>query len=189
MTKTRTTYGVYNLIEWHALLRMGKASVKVLFTGGSITTQGVTPATFTTDNPVIQFAIEKSPEFINGRIKVVRRTKLNEDIEIECNAPRIASDVPDSASAPTPIPVPASESPASSVEEGENISGKSNDRDAEYNECTAPATTQVEFSCNDDAKDYLESKFGVTRSKLLNRDVIRETGEAYGVEIIFADNG
>ena len=97
--KTKTTYGVYNLIEWHARLRMGKATVKVAFTGGSITTQGVTPATFTTENPVIQFAIENSPEFHNGKIKVVRRVKLNGVVEIECNVPKVALPIP----APAPI--------------------------------------------------------------------------------------
>ena len=85
VNKSKTTYGVYNLIEWHALLHLGKGRVKVTFTGGSITTQGVTPATFTTEDPVVQFAIERSPEFKSGKIKVVRRVKLEGLIPIERN--------------------------------------------------------------------------------------------------------
>ena len=162
MKKTKTTYGVYNLIEWHALLRLGKAAVKVHFSGGSITTQGVTPATFTTEDPVIQFAIERSPEFRNGKIKVVRRATLNETVEIECNVPKAIN------SEPSPNPALA-ETTAAPVVESE----------------TAPALTQVEFSCNDDAKDYLEQNFGYVRSKLKNRDEIINAGKTHGIEIFF----
>ena len=170
--KTKTTYGVYNLIEWHARLRMGKATVKVAFTGGSITTQGVTPATFTTENPVIQFAIENSPEFHNGKIRVVRRVKLNGVVEIECNVPKVA------LPSPTPAPITI-ESVADPVKEDENSTEAQADNEA------APANTQVEFSCNDDAKDYLEQTFGFVRSKLHNREDIVAAGKTRGVDIIF----
>lgn len=178
--KTKTTYGVYNLIEWHARLRMGKATVKVAFTGGSITTQGVTPATFTTENPVIQFAIENSPEFHNGKIKVVRRVKLNGVVEIECNVPKVTLPIP----APAPISTESVDAP---VKEDENApdTQADNEVEAEDNAETVPATTQVEFSCNDDAKDYLEQTFGFVRSKLRNREDIVAAGKARGVDIIF----
>ncbi|WP_289757107.1 hypothetical protein [Muribaculum intestinale] len=182
MKKAKKTYGVYNLIEWHARLRMGKATVKVAFTGGSITTQGVTPATFTTENPVIQFAIENSPEFHNGKIRVVRSVKLNGVVEIECNVPKVAHDVP------SPIPAPITiESVAAPVENGDNDSDMQTDNEAKAEDSvkTTSATTQVEFSCNDDAKDYLEQTFGLVRSKLRNREDIVAAGKAHDVEIIF----
>lgn len=182
-TKTKTTYGVYNLVEWHAILHMGKATIKVPFTGGSITTQGVTPATFTTENPVIQFAIERSPEFISGKIKIVRRANLKDVIEIECNAPKITIDAPDCGS----ISIP-SESTAATVEDIEGAPSMQVDNEAEANENAEAAPvvmTQVEFSCNDDAKDYLEQAFGFVRSKLRNRDDIVAAGKAHGVDIIF----
>lgn len=178
--KTKTTYGVYNLIEWHARLRIGKATVKVAFTGGSITTQGVTPATFTTENPVIQFAIENSPEFHNGKIKVVRRVKLNGVVEIECNVPKVALPIP----APAPISTESVDAP---VKEDENATEAQADNEAETedNAEAVPVTTQVEFSCNDDAKDYLEQTFGFVRSKLRNREDIVAAGKARDVDIIF----
>ena len=46
-------------------------------------------------------------------------------------------------------------------------------------------TIQVEFSCNDDAKDYLEQTFGFVRSKLHNREDIVAAGKTHGVDIIF----
>ena len=182
MKKTKTTYGVYNLIEWHARLRMGKATVKVAFTGGSITTQGVTPATFTTEDPVIQFAIERSPEFRNGKIKVVRRATLNEVVEIECNVPKVTADVPSAAHEPIPA-----RSTVTPVENGDNDSDMQTDNEAKAEDSvkTTSATTQVEFSCNDDAKDYLEQTFGLVRSKLRNREDIVAAGKAHDVEIIF----
>jgi len=186
MKKTKTTYGVYNLIEWHALLRLGKATVKVQFTGGSITTQGVTPATFTTEDPVIQFAIERSPEFRNGKIKVVRVATLNEVVEIECNVPKAINSVPSPNPAPNPTPIPT-ETTTAPVVEGEKAPDTETDNEAETedNAETAPALTQVEFSCNDDAKDYLEQTFSCIRSKLRNREDIINAGKAHNVEIIF----
>lgn len=179
-TKTKTTYGVYNLIEWHALLRMGKATVKVHFTGGSITTQGVTPATFTTENPVIQFAIEKSPEFACGKIKIVRSVQLKESVEIESN---IADASMSSAAADGGEQTDAADehgdSPSQLQDEAECESNP------ESNPETTPAVTQVEFSCNDDAKDYLEQTFGCVRSKLHNREDIVNAGKSCNVEIIF----
>lgn len=186
MKKTKTTYGVYNLIEWHALLRLGKATVKVNFSGGSITTQGVTPATFTTEDPVIQFAIERSPEFRNGKIKVVRRAVLNEVVEIERNIPKTINSIPGPNPAPNPVPIPTK---AATVPVAEGVKSTDteadNEAEAEGNAETAPATTQVEFSCNDDAKDYLEQTFGLVRSKLRNREDMVAAGRANGVEIIF----
>ncbi|MDE6246639.1 MAG: hypothetical protein K2M41_02200 [Muribaculaceae bacterium] len=180
--KTKTTYGVYNLIEWHALLRLGKASVKVHFSGGSITTQGVTPATFTTADPVIQFAIERSPEFRNGKIKVVRRSPLNEVVEIECNFPKTIN----SDTSPNPAPIPTETQAAPVVEIGDAPDPEAdNEAAGEDNANTARPLTQVEFSCNDDAKDYLEQNFGLVRSKLRKREDICSAAKAYGVEIIF----
>lgn len=174
--KTRTTYGVYNLIEWHALLQMGKATVKVPFTGGSMTTQGVTPATFTTENPVVQFAIERSPEFKTGKIKVVRRTALEGTIEIGRNLPKAA--------------VSGEEAAKEAAGDGD-VSATGNDEEVnpmpeeDTDIGSTAARTQVEFSCNDDAKDYLEQTFGFVRSKLRNREDIVKAGMTHNVDITF----
>lgn len=196
--KTKTTYGVYNLIEWHALLRLGKATVKVHFTGGSITTQGVTPATFTTEDPVIQFAIERSPEFIAGKIKPIRRVDVNGVVEIESNVPNavpgVSTDAP--ASIPTARTAAATEETQGSPDmpTAHEVKGSDNAETAPGAPTTEPlpekqesvtTMTQVEFSCNDDAKDYLEQTFGLVRSRLRNREDIVAAGKARGVEIIF----
>ena len=181
-TKSKTTYGVYNMIEWYALMRMGKATVKVPFTGGSITPQGVTPATYTTSDPVIQFAIERSPDYLSGKIKVIRRVDLKEAIEVERNAPKsLTSDF-----APVELNVSKAD-PAGDQSAAVNHMPETNVDDSECDSGPADeiVTTQVEFSCNDDAKDYLEQNFGFIRSKLKNRDEIIAAGKSKGIEIIF----
>lgn len=143
---------------------MGKAIVRVPFTGGSITAQGVIPASYTTEDPIVQFAIERSPEFKGGKIKVIRRVKLKEVIEIERNAPK----------------------PEEVSEEVEDDEATERNESDERNEGVSEeaVTIHKEFGCNDDAKDYLE-ELGLVRSKLRTRDDIVKAGKAKGIEIVF----
>ncbi len=184
--KTRTTYGVYNLIEWYALLRMGKATVKVPFIGGSITTQGVTPATYTTEDPVIQLAIERSPEYRNGKIKVVRRVQLDGEIEIERNVSKYvpATTEQDGTCRKSGT---GSDNKAQAIKDEGTVESKSESDVCvkEQMEESSGELIQMEFSCNDDAKDYLEQTHGFVRSKLHNREDIISAARSKGVEIIF----
>ena len=59
-------------MEWQALIRCGKATVTVHFSGGSLTGYGVTPAEFTTENPMTQAIIENSDYFKKGKIILMR---------------------------------------------------------------------------------------------------------------------
>lgn len=199
-TKTKTTYGVYNLIEWYARLRMGKAIIKVAFTGGSITTQGVTPATFTTENPTVQFAIESSPEFTSGKIKVVRRVKLGGEIEYERNPPKVEAPAEPPADAEVKEDKRVTEKSTTAtvavVNEDNSVSEvavsevwpQTELAEDEAQKDEAPGLTPVEFACNDDARDYLVDKFSCGRSKLRTRADMIAAGKACGVDIIFVDN-
>ena len=198
VNKSKTTYGVYNLIEWHALLHLGKGRVKVTFTGGSITTQGVTPATFTTEDPVVQFAIERSPEFKSGKIKVVRRVKLEGLIPIERNGlgPRSealaqnhsGAEAGTSGLGPRSEALAQNHSGGMGQDGGGGFGAEDGAGSSEEGGETAAAgigMTQVEFASNDEAKDYLEQNFGLVRSKLRNKEDIYKAGKANGVEIFF----
>lgn len=211
MKKTRKTYGVYNLVEWHALLKVGKATVKVAFIGGSITTQGVTPATFTTDNPIVQIAIEHSAEFAKGKIKLIRTSNLGGDVEIERNPVKPIVEVPKMETTVTPadnevkndgrtpeaiaqelvVETPAEETPAA-VEDAPDPEPEATleaTPESPVEESSAEgevqAMTEVEFSCNEDAKDYLEQNFGVARSKMHTRKEIIAMGRLHRVAISF----
>lgn len=67
--KKRITYEIHGQIERNSYFRIGKALVRIEFTGGAINSTGVYPAQYTTDNPLFQRAIENSDAFRSGEIK------------------------------------------------------------------------------------------------------------------------
>lgn len=67
--KKRITYEISGQVERNCFFRVGKALVRVEFSGGSVNSAGITPAQYVTDNPLYQKAIENSADFRNGVIK------------------------------------------------------------------------------------------------------------------------
>lgn len=67
--KKRITYEIHGQIERNCYFRIGKALVRVEFSGGEINSTGVYPAQYTTDNALFQKAIESSNAFLSGEIK------------------------------------------------------------------------------------------------------------------------
>ena len=67
--KKRITYEIHGQIERNCFFRIGKALVRIEFTGGSVNSTGVYPAYYVTDNTLFQRAIENSEIFRNGEIK------------------------------------------------------------------------------------------------------------------------
>lgn len=74
--KYRKTYEVVGLIEWTAVIPAGKSALVVDFTGGGLSSYGVTPATFTTDNILYQSIIENSKYYKSGKIRLGHTIKL-----------------------------------------------------------------------------------------------------------------
>lgn len=171
MKKKRITYGVYGMMEYQALIKVGKATLKVQFTDGSITALGQNPASFTTTDFIVQHAIENSSEFKRGRIKIVHCIELDEEVHIEGGAKKATKAETTEETTPTPV--------AKDVEEAKTEEAAAS---TEEN-----AVTEVEFSCNADAKEYLENKFGVKSSSMRTRADIISAGATYGVKIIFTE--
>lgn len=217
MKKKRITYGVHGMMEYQSIIKIGRATLKVLFTDGSITAIGQNPAKYTTSDFLVQHAIENSSEFKRGRITVVDTIELDEEVRIERNPAKpstqqapspaeakpvaataakvedpqdiadepteetnaVDADEAESASADTPAPevdiepiedeVPSTEEDAAELSESDNEDG----------------LTEVEFSTNQEAKDYLTKTFGVKSGTMKNRADIVAIGEANGVKIIF----
>lgn len=67
--KKRITYEIHGQIERNSYFRIGKALVRVEFTGGAMNSTGVYPAQYVTDNALFQKAIENSDAFRCGEIK------------------------------------------------------------------------------------------------------------------------
>ena len=91
--KKRITYEIHGQIERNSYFRIGKALMRIEFTGGAINSTGVYPAQYTTDNPLFQRAIENSEAFRCGEIK---RGRVE---ELYCGEPAEMSAAGDGAAA------------------------------------------------------------------------------------------
>ena len=217
MKKKRITYGVHGMMEYQSIIKIGRATLKVLFTDGSMTAIGQNPAKYTTSDFLVQHAIENSSEFKRGRITVVDTIELDEEVRIERNPAK-----PSTQQAPSPAEVKPVAATAAKVEEPQDRADEPTEEtnavdadevesamldtpapevDIEPIEDEVPSTeedaaelsendnedglTEVEFSTNQEAKDYLTKTFGVKSGTMKNRADIVAIGEANGVKIIF----
>lgn len=190
MNKKLITYGVSGMMEFQAIIKIGRSAMKVLFTDGSMNAMGMNPATYTTDNFMVQHAIENSDHFKRGRIHIVRTVPLDEVVHIDRNPKR------EEAPAPAPIPAPEKCEGVENTEKAESAEAdnvESDTEEAPIEEAPAPIPmemtkeiTEMEFDNNDDARDFLETKFGYVRSKLRNRADIVAAGEAHNIAISFS---
>ena len=89
----KKTYGVSGLIDWQAQIKAGKACLVVTFTGGGLTSYGVTPAQYTTENILFQKIIENSKEFKKGKIKLLRTIPLSPTADVNSNTVTDLADV------------------------------------------------------------------------------------------------
>lgn len=205
------------MMEYQSIIKIGRATLKVLFTDGSITAIGQNPAKYTTSDFLVQHAIENSSEFKRGRITVVDTIELDEEVRIERNPAK-----PSTQQAPSPAEAKPVAATAAKVEEPQDIADEPTEKtdavdadevesamldtpapevDIEPIEDEVPSTeedaaelsendneeglTEVEFSTNQEAKDYLTKTFGVKSGTMKNRADIVAIGEANGVKIIF----
>lgn len=205
------------MMEYQSIIKIGRATLKVLFTDGSMTAIGQNPAKYTTSDFLVQHAIENSSEFKRGRITVVDTIELDEEVRIERNPAK-----PSTQQAPSPAEVKPVAATAAKVEEPQDIADEPTEEtnavdadEAESASADTPATevdiepiedevpsteedaaelsendnedglTEVEFSTNQEAKDYLTKTFGVKSGTMKNRADIVDIGEANGVKIIF----
>ena len=205
------------MMEYQSIIKIGRATLKVLFTDGSMTAIGQNPAKYTTSDFLVQHAIENSSEFKRGRITVVDTIELDEEVRIERNPAK-----PTTLHAPSPAEAKPVAATAAKVEEPQDIADEPTEKtdavdadetesasadtpapevDIEPIEDEGPSTeedaaelsendneeglTEVEFSTNQEAKDYLTKTFGVKSGTMKNRADIVAIGEANGVKIIF----
>ena len=205
------------MMEYQSIIKIGRATLKVLFTDGSMTAIGQNPAKYTTSDFLVQHAIENSSEFKRGRITVVDTIELDEEVRIERNPAK-----PTTLHAPSPAEAKTVAATAAKVEEPQGIADEPTEKtdavdadevesamldtpapevDIEPIKDEVPSTeedaaelsekdneeglTEVEFSTNQEAKDYLTKTFGVKSGTMKNRADIVAIGEANGVKIIF----
>lgn len=77
------------MIEWSILLNVAGRIMNIDFEGGLASGTGIRPATFTTRNEIVQFAIENSGHFKQGRIILVSEMDIEEPNEVIAEATEI----------------------------------------------------------------------------------------------------
>lgn len=211
------------MMEYQAIIKIGRATLKVLFTDGSMTSIGQNPAKYTTSDFLTQHAIENSSDFKRGRIQVVNTIELDEDVRIERNPAKpstqtanvaakavidnkpteassshttpVAEDVADETTeeADAGVVTPTDEADAETIEEEPETESETNvEEDTTSEETaaednTAEGKTEVEFTDNQEAKDYIFKNFGVKPGTMRNREDIKAVGATYGVKITFVN--
>lgn len=208
MKKQKITYGVIGINEWHTNIPLGKASVRVSFTGGATTLNGVIPASYTTDNPIVQMAIERSQAFLSGKIKKIRSYATDEEIQIEVNPPKPSQDATKATPADsTTTTIPTSESkesddmvpcpgfssapdlPDSSqnpdCDASEESILKTQDSQLKSDQVGAPTSEEeIEVSCLADARAVLSERYDYPESKIRTTTQIVAAGKAHNITFI-----
>lgn len=209
MNAKRKTYGVSGYMEWVALIECGKATVKVHFSGGSLTGYGVTPAEFTTQNPMTQAIIENSKEFKSGKIfllreiegtgkfkEFVRGQHANEGNHLGGQAATASAIAGTALDADGTSKTPA----AASADDEEPISDPINDEETEPADdeestddteaetvedseatVTADGKAIIDVTDIDDARDYLCENFGIARSSLRSNVSVPRAAEEHNI--------
>lgn len=174
----KITYGAPRLVDWVAQIKVGAASVRVHFTGGALTSYGVTPAEFTTSNPFIQKVIENSSYFKEGRIIVQRRAKIEEPQKPAPKAKPKAQPAPQAAPAPQPkAEEPVAEAPAPPPAPVEAEAQET----AEPEPATAGLTI-VEVTCLPDAQAYIQENFNISSYKVRSCEIAQRIAAEHGVQ-------
>ena len=160
-------------MEFQAIIKAGLSTIKIPFTDGSMNSMGTNPASYTTENAMIQQAIENCDQFKRGLIYIVNTISLDEKVHIERNDPVERNE-------------PIDESRNESGIEDEKSESSTKEEGGDDTEEQTGKLIELEFDNNDDAKDYLETHFGYVRSKLRNREDIISVGKLNGVAISFS---
>lgn len=79
-------YAIYGKVEMSVLIPVNNAKLRVNFANGVITPSGITPATFSTSDPVVQTAIENNRLYLKGMIKLEKSFKIGE-VEVDDKKP------------------------------------------------------------------------------------------------------
>lgn len=209
MNAKRKTYGVSGYMEWVALIECGKATVKVHFSGGSLTGYGVTPAEFTTQNPMTQAIIENSKEFKSGKIfllreiegtgkfkEFVRGQHANEGNHLggqAATASAIAGTALDAdGTSKTPkVEQSDADEPMGDAINDEETEPADDEESTDNTEAetvvdseatvTADGKAIIDVTDLDDARDYLCENFGIARSSLRSNVSVYRAAEEHNI--------
>lgn len=182
------------MMEFQAVIKVGKARMKIDFSDGSFNSMSRRPATHTTDNFMVQQAIENSSEFKRGLIKKVRVIDLPGEVKVLRNRrPEVKIDggfIPegqhDEPKTPEDIPVSTDQPAETGTEEEDEAETTETETGGVEGAATDTPLRQIEVNVSDDARDILETEYGIARSKLRTRAEIGAAAAQLGIEFIYA---
>lgn len=177
------TYGVEGYMDWQCEIPVGRARAIVHFSGGTMTSYGVTPAEYSTGDPVQQRIIENSSYFKSGRIKFLR--KSGKPDRVQRREPKATPTPAPPAEAPEPTRLPETSEPQ--AREVAAMSGGADidnfiEQTAEDAEGEAPEA--IEVSCLTDAQNYLRDNFGIPTSRSRSKEKAQEFGRENGIVFV-----
>ena len=186
MTMEKITYGAPRLVDWVAQIKAGAATIRVHFTGGALTTYGVTPAEFTTSNPFIQKVIEGSSYFKEGRIMILRRTEIEETVKPTPKPKPETQPAPQPAPAPQPkakepVAETTAHAPAPVEAEAQEAAETEPAAEAQAEEAEADGITRVPVTCLPDAQAYLQENFNISSYKVRSCEIAQKIAAEHGV--------
>ena len=197
MKKCKKTYAVSGLMEYVAIIRAGRSVIRVPFSGGSMNAIGVTPAKFTTDDFMIQHAIEHSSDFQRGKITLYKKVELNGEVRVLSARGKNAAKH-ETGTAVAPAPTDVAEAPTEDIAEvgatADTAEAPKQDG-ADISEAETPAENiaegealvRVEVSCHEEAVEYLRDKYNIASSKLRSKVAVSRYAEQVGIEFIYSD--
>lgn len=188
----RKTYGVSGLMDWTTQIKVGKATLNVHFVGGALTAYGVTPAKYSTANPIFQNVIENSDYFKSGRIQLLDTMEVADDAAAKARkarAAKAADAVVNPATPATPVTEPTTpvvEQPIAGNDEqpcGDDAPQGSGDGESE-----GDADNKVEVADKNEAIEYLKEHFAdknYTATQLRTKTAFEAACKDCGVEFVF----
>lgn len=195
----KITYGAPRLVDWVAQIKVGSATLRIHFTGGALTSYGITPAEYTTANPFIQRVIEQSNYFKEGRIIHLRRMEIA-DTGMSNPMCKAKFKAQPQAYSPAESAEPVAETQVSAVaKEAETAVGDVASTVAEDTASVAEESREegeadadyieVSTTCLPDAQAYLQEKFGISSYKIRSYEAAQRAASEHGIRFVGARFG
>lgn len=180
----KKTYGAPGLVDWVAQIKAGAARVRVHFTGGALTSYGVTPAEYTTGDRFIQTLIERSNYYREGRITLVRETGEDDEDDGSTSAggrARKGKVKVKSEDAPAPQKAFAEAQGDSKGEEEPSVTEEASEDGTASAAEGSEELKEVEVTCLQDAQAYLQEEYGIATWKVRSYELAQRAGADHGV--------
>lgn len=174
-------------------VKLGKRTLEIPFTGGITSKNGVIPASYSTNNSIVQFAIEHSVHYKNGLVKLIKQVGKAEPkcaslgelaaANLQSEQKTIVEEQPQENDAT--IATENADEDGNEEQPQDEAADEAAASDGSEDDATGTSSAdEVTVSCIDDARDYLTSHFDIAPSKLRYKRNILDYAAEHGVTFI-----